>query len=162
MQVRAVAAEIGTSRVYFESVEVAATAAATDRYGTEAPNGSRDLRDAYEQLKCVLEDLSTDLGAVVLRPDGGPSSVALTFGLAFSGEANAWVVRTSGAASLSATLTWTAPPRRSRRASAQDVPAVPAERVDAVEPISPVATGRAGARRSLRVAPDVTRPATDD
>jgi hypothetical protein len=109
--VRAVSAEIGGSRVYFESVQVATCAAAHDRYGTaDATLGMRDVRDAYTQLKSVIREISADLaGAVADRASGGPSSVQVTFGLAFSGEANAWVVRTSGDASLSATVTWTSP-----------------------------------------------------
>ena len=104
----AVPATIGSSNVLFEAVDVAAPSEAGDVYGTsQTATRAKELMDVYQQLKGVLQDVADDLGqAMANRGPHRPSSVELTFGLAFSAEANAWVFKAGGDVSVSATLKW--------------------------------------------------------
>jgi hypothetical protein len=99
-------ARIGRSVIYVESTDV--PVAAPERggeFGT-SKTGSK-LEDAYADLKAILQDVSSDLGAAVAQSAAhGLSSVSVEFALSFTGEANVWVLKAGGEGSVKATLTW--------------------------------------------------------
>jgi hypothetical protein len=105
-------ARIGRSTVLFESTDTVVPASVrVDEYGTSETSGK--LKDAYVQLKEVLQDVSEDLGHALAQPAGdGPTSVAVEFALAFTGEANVWVLKAGGSGSVKVTLTWELSPTR--------------------------------------------------
>ncbi|WP_150110317.1 CU044_2847 family protein [Kocuria sp. UCD-OTCP] len=108
----AVSARVGKSLVYFESVDVDVQPGGGSNdekdYGTSATSTqTQGMGDAYKQLKEVLKDIADDFGAVLAScSEHGPDEAEITFGLAFSCEANAWVLKSTGNVSLSAKLTW--------------------------------------------------------
>jgi hypothetical protein len=76
-----------------------------DEYGTQET--SSRVKDAYSQLKEILQDVSDDLGRTLAgKGDSGLSSVSVEFALSFTGEANVWVLKTGGQGAVKATLTW--------------------------------------------------------
>jgi Trypsin-co-occurring domain 1 len=102
-----VPARVGRTMVLFETTDttVPDSVLEADEYGTSET--SSKLKDAYTQLKELLEDVSDDLGrALAERGGDGLSSVSVEFGLAFTGEANVWVLKAGGEGSVTATLTW--------------------------------------------------------
>ena len=103
-----VPARIGRSTVLFEATDTtipASVVAGADEYGTSETSGK--LKDAYTQLKEVLQDVSADLGgALAERAGEGLTSVSVEFALAFTGAANVWVLKAGGEGSVTATLTW--------------------------------------------------------
>ena len=101
--------ELGSSRAYFETINIdVAESAVVNPYGTsETASRPRDPRDAYAQLRGLLQDVANDLGEVFSVMSGPrPEAVEISFGLVFSSEANAWVFKSAGEVSLNATLTW--------------------------------------------------------
>jgi hypothetical protein len=101
-------ATIGRSTILFETTQITipeSVRAPLDEYGTTGT--SSKLKNAYTQLKEVLQDVSDDLGrALAERQAGGLTSVTVEFALAFTGEANVWVLKAGGEGSVTATLTW--------------------------------------------------------
>ncbi len=99
---------IGHSIIYVESTDTHIPASAIEpasEFGTSKT--STKLEDAYTQLKNLLQDVSSDLGdAVAQSAAHGLTSVAVEFALAFTGEANVWVLKAGGQGSVKATLTW--------------------------------------------------------
>jgi hypothetical protein len=115
MTVETVVARIGATTVLVESVpvEVPEAVGSQGRYGVEKT--SRDLRDAYLQLKDLLGDVAGDMGAELASPDQHwPNEITVEFGLSFSAQGNVWVIKARGDMTCKVTMTWqkgTDPPR---------------------------------------------------
>ena len=103
-----VPARIGRTIVLFETTDTAVPESLippADEYGTSET--SSKLKDAYTQLKELLQDVADDLGrGLAERAADGLSSVSIEFRLAFTAEANVWVLKAGGEGSVTATLTW--------------------------------------------------------
>jgi hypothetical protein len=101
-------AEIGSSVIYVESTATPLPPSASPSGGDfGTTQTTTKLEDAYEQLKTLLRDVSSDLGqAVAASAANGLDSVAVEFALSFTGEANVWVLKAGGQGSVKATLTW--------------------------------------------------------
>jgi hypothetical protein len=109
-----VVAQVGGTRVLVESVpvDVPESESSQGRYGVEKT--SRDLRDAYAQLKDLLADVASDMGAQFASSEGHwPDQITVEFGLSFSAEGNVWVIKAKGDMTCRVTMTWqkTADPR---------------------------------------------------
>jgi hypothetical protein len=111
MTVDAAPAKIGRSTIYVESTDTQIPATASTQSGEFGTSKtSTKLDDAYAQLKELLQEVSSDLGdAVAQSAAHGLTSVAVEFALAFTGEANVWVLKAGGQGSVKATLTWQIP-----------------------------------------------------
>lgn len=101
-------ARVRNSVIYVESTDTPLPESATEaggEFGTTKTNAK--LTDAYAQLKELLQDVSSDLGESVAQAAAhGLTTVAVEFALAFTGEANVWVLKAGGQGSVKATLTW--------------------------------------------------------
>jgi hypothetical protein len=105
-----VEAQVGSSRVLVEAVEVPLPATPGGRYGTEKT--SKDLRDAYAQLKGLLQDVAEDMGTDLAKPrPNWPAQIQLEFGLSFSAEGNIWVMKATGEMTCTVSMTWEKRPK---------------------------------------------------
>jgi hypothetical protein len=110
MTTETVVAQVGATKVLVESVpvDVPESVGSQGRYGVEKT--SRDLRDAYAQLKDLLGDVASDMGAQLASPDEHwPNEITVEFGLSFSAEGNVWVIKARGDMTCKVTMTWQKP-----------------------------------------------------
>lgn len=102
-----VVAQVGSTTVLVESVlvEVPESVGSQGRYGVEKT--SRDLRDAYAQLKGLLGEVASDMGSQLASPQQHwPNEITVELGLSFSAEGNVWVIKAKGDMTCKVTMTW--------------------------------------------------------
>lgn len=102
-----VVAQVGPTTVLVESVAVEVPDSIGSRGRYDVEKTSRDLRDAYAQLKDLLGDVASDMGRQLASPDQHwPNEITVEFGLSFSAEGNVWVIKAKGDMTCKVTMTW--------------------------------------------------------
>ena len=95
---------VGTSRVVFETTSEPVTGAPGESIA--APDEGH-LEDAYDELKSLLLNITSDLGTALReQASAGLSKVSVAIALTLGGEADVWVVKATGQGSVTATLEW--------------------------------------------------------